>query len=291
MPRNRLQRVAGQIAAVLNGVAGPRTAGTGILVYHRVWASQQGSEHASMNVTPAAFRRQLEGLLDAGYRFTSLNDLLQFSADGVPEKTLVVTFDDIFQCVYEKAWPILEDLKIPAVMFLATAFLDSKEPFPFDSWGKRSCKLVPAESYLPATAAQCIEMQATGRVELGAHTHTHRSFGNDIAGFKQDLQTCLDVLGSEFQLSEIPFAFPYGRRSLGCVSDALIAAAGELGVTCALTTDCSTGLRARGGLESGRFNVYEWDTASTIIGKVNGWYGWAPTIQDRYNHLRNRHAV
>ncbi len=44
-----------------------------------------------------------------------------------------VTFDDGFETVYRHAWPVLQELRIPATVFLNTAYLDSPEPFPFDT--------------------------------------------------------------------------------------------------------------------------------------------------------------
>jgi len=45
-------------------------------------------------------------------------------------------------------------------------------------------------------------------------------------------------------------------------------------VTCALTTDGAPDRLAHGSVRWGRFNVYQWDTATTLTAKLKGCYGW-----------------
>lgn len=281
--RDTSKRSAGRLAVAAHWLAGARTRETGILVYHRICDSKNLHSPPTMNVTPQKFREQLESLLEAGYRFVSLYDLCQSAqTDDVPRKTLVVTFDDIFQNVYQNAWPILAQLGIPATVFVATGFLDSGSPFPFDRWGCQNVESLDPLCYLPVTSDQCREMQATGLVEIGAHTHSHQDFANRLDAFAEDLAQCMHQLRSLCQPDEIPFAFPFGRRSMGAVTDAMIDVARSSGAYCALTTDCEAIGPGGTPYTWGRFNVYQWDTAKTIKAKVGGWYSWAPRLQDAF---------
>ena len=45
-----------------------------------------------------------------------------------------ITFDDGFENNYVNAWPVLKELNLPATIFVATKYLDSDVPFPFDDW-------------------------------------------------------------------------------------------------------------------------------------------------------------
>ena len=72
----------------------------------------------------------------------------------------MITFDDGFAGVYEYAWPVLKELKVPATVFVSTAYLDSTDPFPFDRWARQHQAHLPASSYRPLTHAQCREMVA-----------------------------------------------------------------------------------------------------------------------------------
>jgi peptidoglycan/xylan/chitin deacetylase (PgdA/CDA1 family) len=62
------------------------------------------------------------------YRPISLAELLEAVKEGkaLPTNAVLVTFDDGFREVYDVAAPILQAKGIPAVFFLATAFLDNR---------------------------------------------------------------------------------------------------------------------------------------------------------------------
>jgi peptidoglycan/xylan/chitin deacetylase (PgdA/CDA1 family) len=283
MPRSAAaasgKRAAGLAAAGLNAVLGSRAAGRpGILVYHRVADPVGGVPAPTINVPPGRFRAQLAGLLARGFVPRPLTDLLDRHAAGepVPPRTFVVTFDDGYENVYTRAWPVLRDLGVPATVFVNTAFLGSDRPFPFDAWGRAHAAAVPAEAYRPLTVAQCREMAAAGLVDIGAHTHTHADFRGRPADLGPDLRTCADAVRAWFGPSRVTFAFPFGRRALGYVTDDLLEAARGTGVACALTTEAELVEPGSDPFGWGRFNAYSWDTGATLAAKLGGWYRGRP---------------
>src|SRR5262249_27032054 len=147
-------------------------------------------------------RQQLRGLLECGYRPWSLRRALEQSGSGLPfpATAFVVTFDDGYEGVYHHAWPILRELEIPWTVFIATAYLDSAGPFPFDDWAEAGSTRVPAGSWRPLRRAQCREMLTDELVELGAHTHTHRDFRGRCEEFEADLNHCVAELREDFGL-------------------------------------------------------------------------------------------
>ncbi|MDA1016271.1 MAG: polysaccharide deacetylase family protein, partial [Planctomycetota bacterium] len=119
-------------------MVGPRVGGQfGILLYHRIADEVSAVERPSINVPPRQFERQIRGLVQAGFVFWPLSRVLENAARGecVPPYVVVLTFDDGFEGVYLNAWPVLRELNVPATVFLATAYLGSEQPFPFDHWG------------------------------------------------------------------------------------------------------------------------------------------------------------
>lgn len=283
-----VQRGVGGVSAALS-ILGNRARGRlGILMYHRVAPRTVGVPEPTMNVTPTSFRKQMLGLQRAGYCFVGLRDALTRLEHGesLAESSVIVTFDDGCQSVFTDAWPVLHELQIPATIFINTAYLDSADPFPFDKWGVEHHRRLAPSTYRPLTTAQCREMQASGLVELGAHTHTHADFRGRPEALEADLRQNLAELAQRFGVDRPTFAFPFGRRHLGYVDDALIAVARRAGVRCALTTECELVDPARDPFGWGRFNVYDWDSPRTLAARLRGWYDWAPRWQGRIAEWR-----
>ena len=253
----------------------------GILMYHRVADRPVGAKAPTWNVAPGRLRKQLESLLSAGYEAWSLRKVLAYqrSSRPIPANVFVITFDDGYRNNYSEAWPILRELRAPATIFLATAFLDTKERFPFDDWQDAGSPHVPPSSWLPLSTAECVEMLDGGLIDFGTHTHTHQSFLGRVDDFRQDLRISLDTLQLRFGIDNPPFAAPFGH-----VSQELIAAAQQEGSACVLSA-CDE--RARVGFDHfcwGRFCVENDDTLTTLAAKLSGWH----TPVDRALHALAR---
>lgn len=88
-----------------------------ILVYHRV---NDDDDLYFPAVTTGAFDRQMD-YLATNYRVCALEEIVpRLAADDVPDKAVVVTFDDGYRDNYTHAFPILKRYEIPATIFLAT---------------------------------------------------------------------------------------------------------------------------------------------------------------------------
>ncbi|WP_249716546.1 polysaccharide deacetylase family protein [Paenibacillus sp. J31TS4] len=89
-----------------------------ILNYHHIDEQVTGN----ITITPQLFRDQLVYLQKKGYRFITLSQFHHFLKKGerLPPNALLVTFDDGYRSFYQYAFPILNELKIPAVNFVMT---------------------------------------------------------------------------------------------------------------------------------------------------------------------------
>lgn len=95
-----------------------------VLMYHYVSKSPAGSDiyRRDLSVTPERFAEQMRSLRDAGYTTVTLDDLLYALTLGrpLPEKPIVLTFDDGYSDNYENAFPILRELGFVATFFIMT---------------------------------------------------------------------------------------------------------------------------------------------------------------------------
>jgi peptidoglycan/xylan/chitin deacetylase (PgdA/CDA1 family) len=98
-----------------------------ILSYHRVVADFAGEARRSLytlNIEQKTFRRHLE-VLQESHDVVSLDDALSV-LDGTRQAArdvAVVTFDDGYRDVYQHAFPVLRDLRIPALVYVPSAFV------------------------------------------------------------------------------------------------------------------------------------------------------------------------
>jgi peptidoglycan/xylan/chitin deacetylase (PgdA/CDA1 family) len=109
-----------------------------ILMYHYVseLPPNPDSYRLDLTVPPESFRAQLQYLADVGYHPVSLTDVYMHLTQGypLPEKPIVLTFDDGYRDAYEVVFPLLLDYGFTATFFvLATpAHFESPEYLTWD---------------------------------------------------------------------------------------------------------------------------------------------------------------
>jgi peptidoglycan/xylan/chitin deacetylase (PgdA/CDA1 family) len=241
----------------------------GILTYHRVTSPIAGLPTPTWNTPASTLRRQLEGLLLHGFQPWPLSELINARETGriIPPQAFAVTFDDGYENNLTEGLSVLEDLGVPATIFLATDYLDRTEPFPFDDWSCSGKPGVPTSAWRPLTSEQCHKLLDSGLIELGTHTHRHQKLINRLEDFRSDLSLSIDVLRNRFGVKNPSLAFPHGL-----FNQQMLDIARDLGVRSALTTiPASIDLRSD-PLGWGRFSVESHDTAATLAGKLSGWY-------------------
>ena len=107
-----------------------------VLNYHRIDdVSRTGFDTFIPNVTatPAEFARQMDYVKRNYNVITSehLNAFRQGESD-LPPYPMMITFDDGYHDNYSNAFPVLKERNLPAVIFLATDYIDRDVPFYWD---------------------------------------------------------------------------------------------------------------------------------------------------------------
>lgn len=87
-----------------------------ILLYHHLDPAQPENE---TNLHPETFERQMRLLKENGYTTVSFDELISFVEQGtpLPEKSVVITFDDGYTSNYTYAFPVLRELGFKATIF------------------------------------------------------------------------------------------------------------------------------------------------------------------------------
>jgi peptidoglycan/xylan/chitin deacetylase (PgdA/CDA1 family) len=92
-----------------------------VLVYHN-FSKQKSDETA---VGQDNFEAQMKYLKQNGFHVVSIDQLLDFIdyKEQLPEKSIVITFDDAWRSIFDIALPILIKYNFPATFFIYTDFI------------------------------------------------------------------------------------------------------------------------------------------------------------------------
>lgn len=101
-----------------------------ILAYHRVCTANGALSIGCPNISasPEAFARQMHHVAKH-YRGVGMPEVLDAVQRNVPlpDRSVLITFDDAYTDFAEIAWPILKQFGLPATLFVPTAYPDHPE--------------------------------------------------------------------------------------------------------------------------------------------------------------------
>ncbi|MFC2340938.1 MAG: polysaccharide deacetylase family protein, partial [Selenomonas artemidis] len=97
-----------------------------VLNYHMV-----NSMFISLAVEPEDFDWQMKYLVDHGYHTITPDELYDFLAGTgeLPERPVLITFDDGYVDNYTTAYPILKKYNLKATIFVVTGFLSKRKGY------------------------------------------------------------------------------------------------------------------------------------------------------------------
>ncbi len=171
-----------------------------ILMYHEIAGRTESSSRLA--VSPGAFSAQLAYLHDDGYQTVTVADLLTSLAGGngrLPDRPVVLTFDDGYADFHSRAMPLLDRYGFTATVFITTGWvrdakgrLDRRPPGRMLAWAE-------------------IEDAASAGIEVAAHSHTHPQLDQlppDL--LRKELATGKAVLEDRLGSPITGLAYPFG---------------------------------------------------------------------------------
>jgi peptidoglycan/xylan/chitin deacetylase (PgdA/CDA1 family) len=194
-----------------------------VLLYHHV-GPVRPQTHLSLTVSPAAFARQVRCLARKGYQGISPSDWLRwrFDGKGLPEKPVLLTFDDGYTDLVQFAFPVLEEHGFKAAVYVVTERMGGTNTW--DEVRGGGChRLLTADQ---------IQFWVKRGIEFGAHSRTHadlttlqqQELDDEILGSKSDLE---HLLGRRV----VSFAYPFGFHNPRVVERARCAFDLAFGIT------------------------------------------------------------
>jgi peptidoglycan/xylan/chitin deacetylase (PgdA/CDA1 family) len=229
-------------------VALPDQARVPILMYHYVSDLPPNPDRyrRDLTVSPENFAAQLQYLDDVGYHTVTLADLYLYWTQGypLPEKPIVLTFDDGYRDAYEVVFPLLLAHGFTGTFFvLATpAHLEQPE---YLTW---------AQMQEMSDAGMDIEGHGRDHVDLRGQSYDYLVY--QIVGIQEAIQ---------YHTGRLPrfFCYPSGQYDASVI--AVLEAAGYWG---AVTTQWGKTETFAGRYEMPRVRIRGSDTLQDFIGKL-----------------------
>lgn len=217
--------------------------GIPVLYYHSV----HNNSTNEVIITPKLLKEHLSYLKDEGYISLTISDVQNYLIhnQSIPEKSILITFDDGYMDNYYNAFPILKELSLKATIFCITDNLDGGY-------------------YLSKDAIK--EMSDYG-IDIQSHTVTHPhldtlSYSDQLAEMINSKQTLEKITNKEV----FAIAYPFGD-----FNDDTIKAAKEGGYTLGFTTKRGFSDREDNILKLDRIYVssnYDVGTLKTILNET-----------------------
>ena len=168
-----------------------------VLMYHSV--VPDGTECGEWSVTESTFREHMNWLTEQGY--TSVLPSQLVSGEKLPDRPVLITFDDGYADNFTHALPVLQETGHKATVSVITGYVDVRPEFM--SW------------------EMCRRISATGVVELGCHTHalheypgTGRLEGESREAYEArvipDLERSAALMEKQLGYRPLVMAYPHG---------------------------------------------------------------------------------
>lgn len=229
---------------------GGRMSGAISLMYHAV-ESGYDVPRWRWAVSLAQFEKHLDLIAATGWQTRCIRDLNN-CAQGVPRKTVFITFDDGYADNYP-AFQALLARHMKATWFIVADTIDEESGWANNDGERR-----------PMLSQPQLREMATAGMEIGSHTWSHvrltgltdNALSDELVGSKRQLE---NILGEEVT----SLAYPYGEYNAKVIEAAL-----ATGYTAACS--CRSGAIQRGEnlMEIRRLTVFNTDTRDRLARKL-----------------------
>ena len=170
-------------------------------MYHRIVNKGAAGRYT---VSVSNFAKQMRHLSEANFKVIDFKTLTNwFGGNAVlPDRSIIITFDDGFLDTYEHAAPVLKEFGLHATVFIVAGLTGQTSNW-MTSPGVPSSQLMDWRE---------IENLKRDGFEVGSHTVTHPSLIEiSLDEAKDEIYTSKMILEDRLGVPVSYFAYPYGR--------------------------------------------------------------------------------
>ncbi|PID24174.1 polysaccharide deacetylase family protein [Sporosarcina sp. P7] len=238
--------------------------GLPVLLYHQVLPRKQMKTEIS-TVSLENFKKQMAYLADEQFTTLTSQQLYDYLEGRliVPEKALIITFDDGLLSSKEYAYPILKQYGFTSSQHIISSRMDrDKDGPPFDGGGL--LKYLTVEDLIEMKDVFQFEAHTCALHELGRESGVGLVFEHTEQEIMEDLQKNLQHVPSA-----VSIAYPYGQYN-----EEFIAAAKDVGLLIGYTTVEGYANRDQSNYEVNRFGMTEKRSFKDFATYVDGDMRW-----------------
>ena len=173
-----------------------------ILGYHGVSLADEHEWNPTLYISPRTLTRRLDALRRLGCTVLSLSEAVdRLYAENLPQRAVVLTFDDGYYDFKAKALPLLEERHYPATVYVTTERWTGDISIEhlrtsYLSWRsvRGEVSPCPARALSVMTQSEVADVAARS-VAIEMHTHRHR-LPRDVDGLLFDIRVNRDLIAS-----------------------------------------------------------------------------------------------
>lgn len=223
-----------------------RTARVPILMYHHIGDLPPNADaiRKSLTISQERFDEQMRFLAEQGYTTIHISELLAHLQNGapLPEKPIILTFDDGYDDNYTNVFPTLKDFGFKGTFFIIGAPTDYGSPG-YMRW------------------EHILELYENG-MEIGAHSLTHRY---NLGQFSAKIQDSEIKGAHQLMVDHLPNWTPLFSYPSGSYNQYTLDLLQELGYTAAVTTKQGAEQSSAAPLELRRIRIRgEWSMSQFL---------------------------
>ncbi|NMC60331.1 MAG: polysaccharide deacetylase family protein [Candidatus Methanofastidiosa archaeon] len=225
-----------------------------VIYYHSV------NPNHPLGMHPTLFREHMNWLKSNCQiiRLSEIKTSKAMKANGKP--TVSITFDDGYEDNYEFAFPILEELEIPATIFFAPKYAGLVPPDIANVY--RGLRFFGWE--------QAREM-AKPVISIQSHSFSHCNLGEvPLRQAEEELRVSKTLIEEKLYQEVFAFAYPWGQK--GYISESVSEVAIRLGYRMGFTTIWGKVTDRNNSMLLPRIEISSTDTLEVLKAKISGKY-------------------
>jgi peptidoglycan/xylan/chitin deacetylase (PgdA/CDA1 family) len=182
-----------------------------VLMYHHV-LSREGFIASSIE----NFEKQMKFLSDNGWKTLTSNEfyLYKMGKLTLPNKSVLITFDDGWRDNYIYAYPILKKYALKATLFVVTEWIEqasNAKEYSYEEKNHKMCKkIVPTHPRaVICTWEELVKMKDV--FDIQSHTHTHRDTYFGELPWIEEFETSKHILQDKMNIMSKHLCWPRGK--------------------------------------------------------------------------------